>query len=176
MLKKILIILVLALGVFAGVAAIQPDDFRVTRTAAINAPVEKLFTLVNTQKQWNLWSPWAKLDPNATFTFEGPEAGVGAVSKWSGNWEVGEGMSTITESRPNEFVKFRLDFLKPMKSTSTTEFLFKQENGQTNVTWTMYGKNNFVAKAIGLIMNCEKMVGQQFDQGLANLKLEAEKN
>lgn len=82
---------------------------------------------------------------------------------------------TILESRPNEFIQFNLEFLKPFKGSNTAEFAFKPEGNQTQVTWSMYGQNNFLAKAIGLIMNCEKMVGSQFDQGLANLKSVVEK-
>lgn len=170
MLKKILIALVAILGIFAVVAAMQPDEFKVARTAALNAAPAEVFAQVNNLKAWNAWSPWAKLDPNATMTFEGPEAGVGAIMGWSGNMEVGEGRMTITESVPAERVRFKLDFTKPMAGTSSAEFTFVPDAGGTKVTWSMAGKNGFAAKAMGLIFNCEKMVGEQFEKGLANLK------
>ena len=77
---------------------------------------------------------------------------------------------TIIESHPDEFIRFKLEFLKPFAATNTAEFTFNSENDQTTVTWTMYGKNNFMSKAMGLIMSCEKMVGDQFEKGLAALK------
>ena len=175
MLKITLITLaVLAIG-FAIVAAMQPSEFRVTRGETINAPVEKVFAQVNAPRNWKAWSPWVKFDPEAQFTYEGPEAGVGGITKWSGNNKIGEGSSTVVESRKNEFIKFRLEFVRPMKAVNTSEFTFKPEGKQTLVTWTMYGPNNFIGKAMGLIMNCQKMVGDQFAEGLQNLKAVAEK-
>jgi hypothetical protein len=125
---------------------------------------------VNELHKWDAWSPWAKLDPNAKNTFEGPPAGTGAVMCWAGNKNVGEGSMTITESCANELVQFRLEFLKPFKGTNTAEFIFKPQGDQTHVTWSMYGENNFLSKVIGIFINCEKMVGGQFEQGFANLK------
>lgn len=93
---------------------------------------------------------------------------------WAGNDQVGEGRMTITESRPNERVRFRLDFLKPFDGTNDTEFTFKPKGAQTEVTWVMTGKNNFLFKAVGLFLDCDKMIGPQFEQGLANLKTLAE--
>src|SRR5262249_17972049 len=115
------------------------------------------------------WSPWAKLDPAAKISYEGPTAGVGAAFTWAGNSEVGEGRMTITESRPNEKVVFRLDFEKPFKDTSTAEFTFEPKGDQTAVTWTMLGKNGFVGKAMSLVINCDKMLGGYFEKGLAQL-------
>lgn len=174
MLKKIFAVLAFAVAVFLVVVALQPADFRITRSTVIAAPAGKIFSQVNDLHQWDGWSPWAKLDPNAKNSFEGPKSGVGAVMRWAGNMDVGEGSMTIVESRSPEFIKFRLDFLKPMASTSNAEFTFTEEKNQTSVTWTMYGTNNFVGKAMGLIFNCEKMVGGQFEKGLASLKSLAE--
>lgn len=170
MLKKILLILVLLIVTFLLVAALQPGDFRYERSATINAPADKVFAQVNNFQNWNAWSPWAKLDPNAKNTFEGPEAGVGAVFKWEGNNEVGAGIMTITETKPNELIIMKLEFLKPMPGVNTTEFTFKPEGNATKVTWAMYGKCDFLCKSISLVMNCEKMVGEMFDKGLANIK------
>lgn len=170
MLKKILIAIVLILVVFVIVVATRPADFRVTRSATVGAPPESVFAQVNELKKWEAWSPWAKLDPHAKNTYDGPAAGTGAGFAWAGNKEVGEGRMTITESRANELVRFRLDFVKPFASTCEAEFTFSPEGGQTRVRWTMSGKNNFIAKAVGLFMDCDKMVGGQFEQGLANLQ------
>jgi hypothetical protein len=170
MLDIILISIAIAVIVFLIIAAMQPSDFRVTRTAAIVAPASAVFVHVNDLQKWNAWSPWAKLDPDAKNSFEGPTSGAGAIMKWEGNNKVGQGGMTIIESRPDEFIRFQLDFLKPFAATNTAEFTFKSEDDQTVVTWTMYGKSNFISKVIGLIMNCEKMVGGQFEKGLASLK------
>lgn len=177
MLKIILTSLAAALIVFTIIVYKQPDEFRVTRSLQMAASADKIFPHVNNLEKWQAWSPWAKLDPNAKTTFEGPKEGTGAIMRWDGNREVGAGSMTITESRPSEAIQFKLDFLKPMESTSNAEFTFKPEGNQTTVSWTMYGKNNFIGKAIGLIFDCEKMVGEQFEKGLSNIKtvVEAEK-
>jgi uncharacterized protein YndB with AHSA1/START domain len=169
-LKKILLALVAIVIVLVVVVAMQPSEYRVARTATMAAPAAAVFTQVNDLKKWEAWSPWAKLDPNAKCTFEGPAAGKDAAMAWVGNNQVGEGRMTITESRPNEFIRFQLEFFKPMAGTSTAEWAFKAEGGQTTVTWSMFGKNNFVGKAMCLVMNMEKMMGGEFDKGLASLK------
>lgn len=158
------------LAVFLVVVALQPSDFKITRSATIAAPASRIFPHVNNLRSWEEWSPWAKLDPNAKSSFEGTAEGVGAIMRWAGNMEVGEGSMTISESRPNEFIQFKMEFIKPMPGTSTAEFSFKPEGSGTRVTWSMYGKNNFMGKAMSLIMNCDKMVGGQFDKGLASMK------
>src|SRR5260221_14652047 len=107
------------------------------------------------------------MDPNAATTFGGPASGVGATMDWAGNMKVGEGSMTIVESHPNDLVRFRLDFQKPFAGTNTAEFTFQPQGGQTQVTWSMTGHNNFMGKAMGLVMNCDKMVGGQFEQGFA---------
>ena len=170
MLDIILILAAIAVIIFIILAAMQPSDFRVTRTGIIAAPASAVFDYVNDLQKWEAWSPWAKLDPEASNSFEGPASGIGAIMRWAGNNKVGQGSMTIMESRPDEFIGIRLEFLKPFAATNTAEFIFNSENDQTAVTWTMYGKSNFKSKVIGLIMNCEKMAGGQFEKGLANLK------
>lgn len=174
MLKTILMSLAVIVVVFAVVIAMQPSEFRVARSATFSAAPAAVFAQVNDLHKWAAWSPWAKLDPDARETFEGPPAGTGAVLRWAGNNKVGEGSMTITESRPNELIRFKLEFLKPFAATNTAEFSFKPEGNLTVVTWSMAGHNNFIAKAVGLFINCEKMVGGQFEQGLTQMKLVAE--
>jgi uncharacterized protein YndB with AHSA1/START domain len=169
MLKRVFIILATIIVILCIVIAMQPADFRVARSATIAAPVGAVFAQVNDLHKWREWSPWAKRDPNAKNSYEGPVAGVGAAFMWSGNSEVGEGKMTIIESRKNEKVVFRLEFEKPFEATSNAEFTFKESAGQTQVTWAMTGKNNFIGKAISLVMNCDKMIGKDFEKGLAQL-------
>ena len=174
MLKKILLGFAALLVVFLVVVAMQPNEYRVARTAAVAAPPDRVFAQVNDFHNWEAWSPWAKLDPNAKATFEGPRSGQGAVFMWAGNDEVGEGRMTLTESRPNDLIRIKLDFVKPMEGTSDVEFTFKPQGGQanvtTNVTWAMSGRHTFVSKAICLFMNQDKMLGGYFEKGLASLK------
>lgn len=174
MLIKILIGLVVLIIVFVGVVALRPSAFRVSRSITVNAPPVAVFSQVNDFHKWEAWSPWAKMDPNAKNTFTGPPAGVGAGFTWSGNNKVGEGRMNIIETRPSELIRINLEFLRPMKATNLTEFTFKLDGSQTIVTWTMSGKNNFVGKAFGLLVGCDKMVGGQFETGLAQMKSLAE--
>jgi hypothetical protein len=170
MLKKILIVLGLLIAALVLIVALQPADFRIVRTATIPGPPAKVFPQVNDFHNWEKWSPWAKLDPEIKETYEGAPGGNGAIYSWSGNNQVGVGRMTITESRTNELVRIKLDFIKPFASTASTEFTFKPVSNQTEVTWSMSGKNNFLAKGFGLLMNMDKMVGGQFDKGLAQMK------
>lgn len=170
MLKLILIVVAVLLLAFVVYVAQQPADFRIERSTTISAPAAAVFARVNDLHSWQEFSPWAKLDPNAKITFAGPPAGTGAAFTWVGNSEIGEGTMTITESKPAELVRFRLDFVKPMASTSTAEFAFQPSTNGTTVTWSMFGKNNFVGRAFCVFVNMDKMVGGQFEEGLAKLK------
>jgi hypothetical protein len=170
MINIILILVAVAIVGLLVLAAMQPADFRITRTGAISAPASAVFPHVNNLHNWEAWSPWAKLDPNAKNSFEGSSSGTGAKMSWAGNNKVGVGSMTITESNPNDSITFKLDFLKPMKATNIAEFTFTPDGDQTTVTWSMSGNNNFMGKVMGLLMNCDKMVGGQFEQGLAALK------
>ncbi len=170
MLKKLLIALTAIVAAFIVVVAMQPSEFRVTRTATISAPAADVFAQVNDFQNWQAWSPWAKLDPTAKATFAGPRAGPGAMFSWAGNDKIGEGRMTLTDSRPSELVRIKLDFVKPMEGTSIAEFTLEPVGDQTTVTWTMTGHHNFIAKAVCLFMDLDKMVGGDFEKGLANLK------
>jgi len=170
MIMPILIGLAVVIGLFIVIVALRPSNFSVTRSAAIAAPPEQVFPHVNELRNWEAWNPWGKLDPNCKMTYDGPPAGVGASYAWAGNNKIGEGRNTITESRPDELVRFRLEFAKPMKATNLAEFTLQPEGDRTVVTWTMSGKHNFIGKAFGLIVNCDKMLGGQFEKGLAQMK------
>jgi len=174
MIKKLLILLVLVVGVFAGVAANQPDQFKIERNIKIEAPAATVFAQVNDYRGWGAWSPWEKMDPNMKTSLEGPIAGVGAILHWKGNSEVGEGTMTIAESKTNELVGLKLDFKEPMEATSTAQFTFTPQGAGTVVSWSMSGLKNFIQKAMGLVMNCDKMIGEQFERGLADLKTVSE--
>jgi Polyketide cyclase / dehydrase and lipid transport len=168
-LMKILIAVAIIVVVFVVIVALQPSEFKVVRSATISAPAPALFAQVNDFHKWEAWNPWGKLDPTMKQAYEGAPAGTGAIYTWSGNNEVGEGRMTITESRPSDLIRIKLEFFKPFAATNTAEFTFKPEGNQTAVTWSMTGNNNFMAKAVHLFMNMDKMVGGQFDKGLAQM-------
>src|SRR5580698_1329000 len=113
MLKKILVAIVLVIAVAAVVVAMQPADLRITRSATIDAPAGDVFAQVNDFHKWQAWSPWAKLDPAAKNTYEGSSSGEGAIFKWSGNSQVGEGTMTLVESHPSDRIRIKLDFVRP---------------------------------------------------------------
>jgi len=172
-----MIALYIVLGVLAVIAILaiyvstRPTEFRVSRSATMTAPADAIFAQVNDFHNWEAWSPWAKMDPNAKNTFEGPTSGRGAKFGWSGSSKtVGEGSMTIVESRPSQLIRIQLDFIRPFKGTNDVEFTFKPAGQRTDVTWSMSGKNGFMGKLVGLFMNCEKMVSEQYDKGLSNIK------
>lgn len=174
MVIKILIAVAAILVVLVVVIATRPSAFRVERSATISAPAPVVFAQVNDFHQWEAWSPYVKRDPGMKKSFEGAPAGVGASYTWSGNHEVGEGRTTIIESRPSELIRITLEFVRPFAGTSTAEFTFRPEGERTAVTWSLAGRNNFPAKAMGLIMNMDKMIGDDFEKGLAQMKAIAE--
>lgn len=170
MIKKIaggFVILVVALVLLI---TLQPADFQVERSTQIATAPEVPFALVNDLHQWEQWSPWAKLDPAMEITYGGSDAGVGATYAWSGNSDVGAGKMTITKSTPGEEILIDLEFLKPFEAQNTTVFSFAAEGDATKVTWRMNGTNNFMGKAMGLFMDMDRMIGESFEQGLADLK------
>ena len=174
MIPKILLGLAVLIVILLVVIATRPTDFRYSRSATIAAPPAALFEQVNDLRKFQEWNPWAKVDPNAKMEYTGPATGVGSAYTWVGNADVGEGAMTIIETKPGELVKARMDFKKPMAATHIAEFTFKPEGANTVVTWSMSGKNNFMGKAFGLFLDCDKMVGDQFQKGLATLKTQSE--
>jgi hypothetical protein len=174
-LRKVLLgifaICVVLLGGLTAVIAMQPSDFRVERSATMAAPAAVIFDQVNDFHNWQAWSPWLDVDPNAKATLEGPDSGEGAIFRWAGNAEVGEGSMKILESRSPEHVRIELHFIKPMEDTAITEFHLEPAGEGTKITWTMEGHNNFVSKAFCLlVMDMEKMIGDKYDEGLARMK------
>jgi hypothetical protein len=180
MIKKILlgaiVVIVLVVAIGCVVVVMQPAHYHVERSATMNAPALVVFNQVNDFHKWDAWSPWAKIDPNIKTNYEGAPSGKGAVYSWTGNKDVGEGRMTITDSKPGESIKIKLEFMKPFAATNATLFSFKPQGNQTAVTWTMDGDNNFVGKAFSLFMNMDKMVGGDFEKGLAQMKTISEKS
>jgi len=169
MIKKIFIGLAAIIVIFIIVVAVRPADFRVERSATIAAPAIVLFEQVNDHHKFVAWNPFMKLDLNVKTAFSGPDSGVGAMCSWDGNKDVGAGSATIIESKPGELVRERMDWKRPMEGVATVDFTFKPAGDKTIVTWAMYGKNGLMGKLISLFMDCDKMIGPRFEQGLADL-------
>ncbi|MEK4034381.1 SRPBCC family protein [Methylocystis sp. IM3] len=165
------------LFVLAGLSALiayvslQPDTFRIARSAVVDAPPERIYPLINDLHNWERWSPWSKLDPAQVVTYDGSPLGAGAIMSWSGDKKVGAGKMKIAESSQNERIRIKIQFLKPMKAIHDVQFDLKPiSETRTEVVWTMSGKNEFIGKAMHAFMNMDKMVGAQFERGLADLK------
>lgn len=178
MLKITLIVLaVIAVGI-AGVlayAATKPDIFTVQRTASIKAPPEKIFPFINDFKQWGVWSPYEKIDPEMKRTYGPKTTGQGATYAWDGNKNIGSGSMEILDAPAPQKVSIKLDFTRPFEAHNIAEFTLVPSGETTNVTWSMRGPVPFFAKIIHVFMDMDKMVGGQFAEGLGNLKAAAEK-
>ncbi|HKO55800.1 MAG TPA: SRPBCC family protein [Thermoanaerobaculia bacterium] len=175
MLKKIAIIIVVVIAILLIWAATRPDTFSVQRSATINAPPEKIFPLINDFHAWPTWSPWEKLDPGMKRTYSGAASGKGSVYAWDGNKDVGSGRMELTDSAAPSKVDIKLDFLRPFEAHNITEFTLQPSGGATTVTWRMHGPQPFFAKLMSIFFSMDKMVGKDFETGLANLKAVAEK-
>ncbi|HEY2895035.1 MAG TPA: SRPBCC family protein [Pirellulales bacterium] len=161
-------------ALFCLVVVLQPSGFSVERSTTMNAPPGRAFEQVNDLALWDAWSPWSKLDPNATTSLSQPSAGKGATFDWAGNADIGEGTLTIVDSRPNERVEVEQVFVKPFAGKANFTFVFAPADGGTRLLWKMEGQNDFMGKAMCLFMDLDSMLGKDFEQGLANLKAIAE--
>lgn len=170
MLKKLLIGFGAVLFALVAFIAMQPAEYSVSRNTTMNAAPDLVYAAIANFRRWEEWSPWAKLDPAMTKTFEGAEMGTGAIHGWSGNDQVGEGRMTITAVKENQQIDIGLEFMRPWKSQSVTTFSLVEAGEGTQVTWTMTGQNDFMGKALSLFSDMDKMVGPDFEKGLASLK------
>jgi uncharacterized protein YndB with AHSA1/START domain len=149
-------------------------SYRVERTIDIAAPAESIFGYLVDFHRWTAWSPWEDLDPNLTRWYTGAESGVGAIYEWAGLRKAGQGRMEIREVSAPSAVTIQLDFLKPFKSSSTASFALVPAGDGTRVTWSMVGRKTLMTKAMGVFMSMDKMVGPDFEKGLARLKTLAE--
>ena len=168
----------IAAGAFVAVvlalASTKPDAFRVQRSITINAPQQAVAALVNDYRNWAAWSPWEKKDPNMKRTYSGPASGKGAQYAWDGNSDVGKGSMLITEATPSR-IALNLDFEKPFEGHNKVVFAMETQGLTTDVTWSMEGPSPFITKVIQVFCNMDKMIGEEFEKGLAAMKAEAEK-
>ena len=175
-LAVIALILLVAIVVVLVLAARKPAGFRIERATSIKAPPDKIFALINDFRNWRAWSPWERMDPNLRRSYSGAERGEGAVYEWEGNSKVGKGRMEIVEAPPPSRVAIKLDFLKPFEAHNTAEFTLVPRGDATEVTWAMHGPNLFIGKVMGVFMSMDRMIGKDFEAGLANLKAAAERS
>ncbi|MBB3121337.1 SRPBCC family protein [Pseudoduganella violacea] len=175
MIKKISLGLIVILLVILGLAASKPDTFTVQRSATIKAPPEKIVAYLNDFHNWQAWSPWEKLDPKMQRTFEGPQSGKGAVYAWNGNDEVGQGRMEIIDNASPAKVGIKLEFIRPFASQNSSDFSLQPNGDGTQVNWSMSGPMPFVSKLMSVFVSMDKMIGKDFEKGLAQLKTVAEK-
>jgi uncharacterized protein YndB with AHSA1/START domain len=171
--KTVLLVLVVLILGFAGFVATRPESYHVERSIDLKSPPEAVFATVSDFKAFPQWSPWQKRDPAMKTTLSSPSSGVGASYAWEGNKEVGKGKMTMVESTAPNRIKIRLEFQEPFASTADTGFDIKSNPasaGGSSVTWWMDGKNNFVGKAFAVFMDMDKMIGKDYEDGLASLK------
>ena len=174
MLKIISLAVVAVVGGFLVYAATRPDSFRVERTATINAPPERIFPLINDFQRWGAWSPFEKKDPGMKRTMSGVSSGEGAVYEWDGNKEIGQGRMEIVESDPPSRVTLTLDFARPFEAHNIVDFTLEPRGNSTQVTWAIHGPSPFISKVMGIVLNMDKMIGKDFEAGLAALKTVSE--
>jgi hypothetical protein len=164
------IVLAASVAAFAAYVATRPASFRVQRQLEIKATPEELFEIINDLHRWDAWSPWAKRDPAMKTFHSGSAHGVGAIYEWEGNKQVGKGRMEIVGADPSSRTVIKLDFISPFEAHNTVEFLTQAKGGNTLVTWVIHGPMNFMSKAMSVFMSMDKMMGPDFEQGLASLK------
>jgi uncharacterized protein YndB with AHSA1/START domain len=175
MIRTLALLLLAAVAVLLVYASTRPDVFRVERTTTIQAPAERLFPLINDLHRFNTWNPYNQKDPAMKGQYSGPEAGPGAAYDFQGNKDVGRGRIGITASQAPTAVTMQLDMWEPFEGHNVVEFTLAPEGAGTRVTWAMHGPSSFLPKLIGIFIDMDRMIGRDFEQGLANLKAIAEK-
>ena len=168
----LLVVLVVAVLLFA---ATKPSTFHIQRSLTIQAPADKIFPLINDLRNWPRWAPQDRDDSTMKRSFSGAESGVSAMSSWSGTGSTGKGTMTITESTPARSVTMNVDWTRPFVARNVNQFTLEPNGNTTNVTWSMQGPNLYMMKLMGVFTNMDRMMGRHFEEGLANLKAEAEK-
>ena len=169
----VLVVVVLIVGLLA-FAATRPNDFRTARSLRMKALPETIAPQLIDFHRWSAWSPWEKIDPAMRRTYSGEPSGKGAIYEWLGNKKVGQGRMEILDTSSRN-VRVDLQFIAPFKAHNTANFALEPNGDSTDVTWSMEGKRPFMLKLIGIFMNMDKLVGRDFEHGLANLKAVVEK-
>jgi len=171
----VLVVAIVAVAAVLGYAATRSNTFRIERAVNIQAPPETIFPFINDFRNWSAWSPWEKMDPALKRNYAGPPSGPGAVYEWEGNKKVGKGRMEITDAPAPSRIAIKLDFLRPFEAHNVAEFTLASRGATTDVTWAMHGPSLFIGKVMGVFVDMDRMVGKDFETGLANLKAVAER-
>lgn len=172
-----LLVIALAIAALLVLASRRPPTFRIERSTRIAAPMVQVAELIDDFHEWRKWSPWENIDPTLQRTYSGADAGVGAIYEWDGQGKAGAGRMEITEMRAGAergLIAIKLDFLKPFKASNTAEFVMTPTDAGTDLSWAMFGPSPLVSRILGLFMDLDKLVGKDFESGLAALKRSAE--
>lgn len=175
MLLYVILALAVAIVLLLVVAARRPDDFAIERTMRMQASPDRIFPLIADLKAMNTWNPFVEPDPQIRLSYSGPATGPGATQEWAGNRHVGEGRIAIVDAQVPSQVAMRLQMWKPMKADNNVLFTLHPNGAGTDVRWRMSGKQPLMAKLMTIFIDCDKMVGGQFDKGLTKLKAMAER-
>lgn len=171
MVIKILSIVGTIIGILLIYAGVKSPQMEISRELLIKATPEIIFPYLNNSQKMNDWMPWQNSDPELKMLYSGPSEGAGSRSSWDSSGKMGTGYAEIIESIPNQSVKTKLEYTKPMvMSQVATMSLVPAENGETLVRWSVTGHNSFLFRLIGIFMNMDKMVGGEFEKGLTTLK------
>ena len=172
-----LLVIALAIATLLVLASRRPPTFRIERSTSIAAPMVQVAELIDDFHEWRKWSPWENIDPTLQRTYSGADAGVGAIYEWDGQGKAGAGRMEITEMRAGAergLISIKLDFVKPFKASNTAEFVMTPTDAGTDLSWAMFGPSPLVSRILGLFMDLDKLVGKDFESGLAALKRSAE--
>ncbi len=166
-------VLAVSIAAVALIAAAKPDTFRVERTAVVKAPPQRVHALINDMRQFNTWNPYNHKDPAMRARYEGPASGPGAAYHFEGNKDVGKGSLRITDAAPQK-VTMQLHMIEPFEGRNTVEFILSPDADATQVTWAMHGPAPYISRLVGTVLNMDRMIGKDFETGLAGLKARAE--
>ena len=170
MFLKILGGVIFFLVIFLVYVASRDNTFHYQRSGLINAPAEKIFPYLSDFTMGSQWSPYEKIDPNMKKNIIGSGRDVGSVMEFDGNKDAGSGKLEFLKIVPNETVEIKLTMTKPFAAENLVKYQLTKEGDSTRFTWEMSGQNGFLGKLIGVLINCDKMIGGQFEQGIQNLK------
>ena len=163
------LIILAAIALFLFWVSKRPGDFTIERQIEIKAPAATIFPWVSNLKNMNQWNPWAGQDAKSAIAYEGPEAGPGAIYTWSGG-KMGKGRFQILDMKAPGEVNCRLQMIRPMAADNKVKYILTESGGNTTVSWAMSGTSSFVVKLMHLVFSPERMVGKEFERGLASLK------
>jgi hypothetical protein len=170
-----LLILAAIVAVLLIYAATRPDTFRVERHIVIHRPADHIFPFLEDFRAWSHWSPWEDLDPALQRTYKGSDRGVGAIYEWEGNSKVGKGHMEIIRCDAPTHITIDLSFIRPFKAENAAAFDLELQGPATEVSWAIYGPLPFGSKLMGIFVSMDKLMGKDFERGLAKLKAAAER-